>query len=159
MMNKTTEVLRVTAAGEFIWNDNADEMIESGDYSATPAMQHILRRLRKLEALEQPSQEPVMIEDCNAARQILEYKNKQPAQEPVAWMTEWENQDGEIKYAVYEEKIGKFDIPLYTNPHQWQGLTDDEIEEIIGEPIESMYSGHYNGYRAIEAKLKEKNTV
>ena len=41
--------------------------------------------------------------------------------------------------------------------HQWQGLTDDEIEEITGEDIRSMYSGTYNAYRDIEQALKEKN--
>ena len=41
---------------------------------------------------------------------------------------------------------------------EWQGLSDDEIEEVIGESISDMYSGHYREYRAIEAKLKEKNT-
>lgn len=40
----------------------------------------------------------------------------------------------------------------------WQGLSDDEIEAVTGEDIRSMYSGTYNSYRAIEAKLKEKNT-
>ena len=86
-------------------------------------------------------------------KQVCE--NAAPAQEPVAWMTKWENQDGEIKYAVYEEKIGKFDIPLYTHPHQWQGLTDDEIEKVF-ESIETSTT-HRKIYHAIEQALKEKN--
>ena len=40
------EVLRVTPEGKFIWAENADEMIETGDFSASPAMPHILRALR-----------------------------------------------------------------------------------------------------------------
>lgn len=40
------EVLRVTPEGKFIWAENADEMIERGDFSASPAMPHILRALR-----------------------------------------------------------------------------------------------------------------
>ena len=81
--------------------------------------------------------------------------------EPVAWMTKWENQDGEIKYAVYEEKIGKFDIPLYTHPHQvvptstWQGLTDDEIDE---EALKDDHAAYFAlGALWANEKLKEKN--
>ena len=40
------EILRVTPEGKFIWAENADEMIEKGDFSASPAMPHILRALR-----------------------------------------------------------------------------------------------------------------
>ena len=51
------EVLRVTPEGKFIWAEDADEMIETGDFSASPAMPHILRALRLnaelLEALRQ----------------------------------------------------------------------------------------------------------
>ena len=42
------EVLRVTAEGEFIWNENADDMIAHGDYSNSPSLQHILKALRKV---------------------------------------------------------------------------------------------------------------
>ena len=44
-MNRTNEVLRVTADGQFEWNEDADRMIEEGDFSGQPAMQHILREL------------------------------------------------------------------------------------------------------------------
>ena len=40
---------------------------------------------------------------------------------------------------------------------EWQGLTDEEISDIWGEPLDVMYSGHYGAIRAIEAKLKDKN--
>lgn len=40
------EVLRVTPEGKFIWAENADETIEKGDFTAAPAMPHILRALR-----------------------------------------------------------------------------------------------------------------
>jgi hypothetical protein len=41
---------------------------------------------------------------------------------------------------------------------EWVSLTDKEIEDLWGEPVNCMYSVHYNAIRAIEAKLKEKNT-
>jgi hypothetical protein len=43
------EVLRVTPDGQFVWNPDADRMIEEGDFSFSPAMPHILRALRKRE--------------------------------------------------------------------------------------------------------------
>ena len=49
------------------------------------------------------------------------------ANEPVAWMQTWENQDGELKRTVNIEQIGKQDIPLYTHPVK--ELTDEEILE------------------------------
>jgi len=49
------EVLRVTADGEFIWHPEADALIEKGDFTSSPAMQHILRALRK--SLAAPVQE------------------------------------------------------------------------------------------------------
>ena len=39
----------------------------------------------------------------------------------------------------------------------WQGLSDDEIEEIVDCPVDVLYSGDYEIYRAIEQALKEKN--
>jgi hypothetical protein len=44
-----SEVLRVTQDGQFIWHPDADRMIEEGDFSASPAMPHILRALRRSE--------------------------------------------------------------------------------------------------------------
>jgi hypothetical protein len=46
---RANEVLRVTPDGQFIWNPDADRMIEEGDFSSSPAMPHILRALRKRE--------------------------------------------------------------------------------------------------------------
>jgi hypothetical protein len=43
---------------------------------------------------------------------------------------------------------------------QWVGLTDDEVSEIIGKEIgfNSCFGPEESFARAIEAKLKEKNT-
>ena len=40
------EILRVTPDGEFIWHPDADNMIAMGDFTASPAMPHILKVLR-----------------------------------------------------------------------------------------------------------------
>ena len=52
-------------------------------------------------------------------------------------------------------------VAFYTAPpkKEWVGLTDDEIEDLWSEPVNFMYSGHYNAIRAIEAKLKDKNAT
>ena len=44
-----SEVLRVTSEGQFIWHEDADRMIEEGDFSHSPAMPYILKALRKRE--------------------------------------------------------------------------------------------------------------
>ena len=75
----------------------------------------------------------------------------QPEQEPVAWMGVYDRTD------LYYRKPPQADvIPLYTAPppRQWQGLTDEELNQIYAEP--QTHAGQYA--RAIEAKLKEKNT-
>ena len=85
---------------------------------------------------------------------------KEPEQEPVAWM-----RDDEMKAMVSDEKrawilcgrselIEDYNKPLYTTPPQrtWVGLTDEEIDECDWGQSERDHA------RAIEAKLKEKNT-
>ena len=42
--------------------------------------------------------------------------------------------------------------------HEWVGLTDEEIDELYGSPMELEHSGALKWVRVIEAKLKEKNT-
>jgi len=79
-------------------------------------------------------------------------------QEPVAWM--YVNTDGECEQIEYG--LCDFDDPsiqlLYTAPRQWVGLTDEEINEIIGPWGETPIRGYTRRlFDQIEAKLKEKN--
>ena len=89
---------------------------------------------------------------------------------PVAWMykgepwfdgTIWHDQSEVTTHkrvAMFKDKNAK---PLYTTPPQreWQGLTDDEIESafIANTCCDDLLVYEYIA-RAIEAKLKEKNT-
>jgi hypothetical protein len=41
--------------------------------------------------------------------------------------------------------------------HEWVGLTDEEIQEMRLKTLDSVAT-NYETYKAIEAKLKEKNT-
>jgi hypothetical protein len=75
-------------------------------------------------------------------------------QEPVAW---YRDEDGIRIY--YETKVWDDCTPLYTTPQQrtWVGLTDEEIvstskeTHFASKPVTAFA-------KAIEAKLKEKNT-
>ena len=53
-----------------------------------------------------------------------------------------------------------FFIPKKVVPKPWVGLTDEELEAIVMklEGYECVLPKHYKFYRAISAKLKEKNT-
>jgi hypothetical protein len=87
----------------------------------------------------------------------------QPVQEPVAW---WD-----AKIGVFNEKHFDQLQPLYTSPPKRQPLTDEEVEALIPQPVLRDERGRGFGgegswdrvqvrkfARAIEAKLKEKNT-
>jgi len=103
------------------------------------------------EALEQPAQEPL-----TRAQQVIRANNTaQPTQEPVAWTKESElTRVTTLRFpmAMWKNKYASIEnnIPLYTHPHQWQGLTDDEIQELTHYDIKFA--------RAIEQSLREKNT-
>jgi hypothetical protein len=87
-----------------------------------------------------------------------------PKQEPVAWMETYKGEPNNVEFtrakldgwSDYKEVV-----PLYTHPKQWQGLSDDEIEEVyekVSAPMgeRRIYEVHTLA-KAIEAKLKEKN--
>ena len=74
-----------------------------------------------------------------------------PTQEPVLYIDEG-GLDGHATWAQ-ATRCQATDIALYTHPKEWQGLSDDELEELSSEE-ELMFWGFA---RAIEAKLKEKN--
>jgi hypothetical protein len=112
-----------------------------------------------LEALENPwSAGPEGVADAiTAIRTAIEQAEKQ---EPVAWQGVYDKTD------LYYRKPPQADVrPLYTTPpkaqRQWVGLTDEEIfkvenavpDEVIGDSNWCVYFA-----KAIEAKLKEKNT-
>jgi len=88
----------------------------------------------------------------NACKEALE----QPAQEPVAWIDEFGVIIRKLPIPIEGITGTKF-IPLYTHPHQWQGLTDDEIRKLTFDGFLDEYDKVFAN--AIEAKLKEKNYV
>ena len=99
-------------------------------------------------------------EAITALRAAIEQAEKH---EPVAWFTEDHREDKSA--TTYSKKMserwkekGWPVTPLYTAPPQreWVGLTDEEIEDLY---FDRFSMGELDAFaRAIEAKLKEKNT-
>jgi len=88
------------------------------------------------EALEQPAQ--------------LSGNSEQLKQEPVAWMNDIAYSDEIDNLPANRGEI----IPLYSRPHQWQGLTDADVQAMW-----KFYDGkYYDFYTAIQQALKDKNT-
>ena len=110
------------------------------------------------EALEQP--------DRFEGYTTIEIGHKKIAQEPVAWIKEVEllymkahKADNIMNWKTnLGLKPEPDDAPLYTHPHQWQGLTDDEMHEVIIKHVSvDCRCDPYEFARAIEQALKEKN--
>jgi hypothetical protein len=101
----------------------------------------------------------------NACKEALE----QQAQEPVAWMSAGRILTDNKEQADWWIEAGGIATPLYTHStpdstpdsapaHQWQGLTDDEVDDFMFQSCDAE-----NGYsitdliRLVEQALKEKN--
>ena len=90
-----------------------------------------------------------------ALRQALETE-----QEPVAWLST--DCIGERYLCFTKPKDNDPVQPLYTAPpkREWVGLTDEEIQKVVSKKWWDWEDAFdIEGFsRAIEAKLKEKNT-
>ncbi len=98
---------------------------------------------------------------CDAA-EALRARLAQPELEPLAW---WQPNEYKIEKSFSWHKKGGFIKPLYTAPPQreWQGLTDEEVRDLwswsMTAKAERTANTQQHAFaRAIEAKLKEKNT-
>ena len=121
------------------------------------------------EALEQPAQELVEIMDLMQYGQSFTKVVAEPAQEPVAWYGKDTAFPNNNKIFVFNNKddANAYGMrksvpinPLYTHPHQWQGLTDNEKLASIRKWAENntMRGQELIGLcDAIEQALKEKN--
>jgi hypothetical protein len=95
-------------------------------------------------------------EIAEALRQAL----AQPEQEPVGYVT-IENISSWAQVPSIKWFKKPTEGPLYTAPpkREWVGLTDDDLKPLCDE-WRIMYGGYVNDFaKAIEAKLKEKNSV
>jgi hypothetical protein len=87
----------------------------------------------------------------------------QPAQEPVAWMYQSSDEFGwrdEIQFVQPpNHPVFRNVVALYTTPPQrpWVGLTPEEILDLFD--LNNVYGSKWIEFaRAVETKLKEKNT-
>jgi hypothetical protein len=113
-----------------------------------------------LEALEHGFMGPRFIE-YQAAIAAIKEALAQLEQEPVAWMSSdkawmWSDYSKALAAVAHNPRLTL--IPLYTTPPQrpWVGLTDAEISQLWIST--SPYFNEDDFAKAIEAKLKEKNT-
>ena len=83
--------------------------------------------------------------------------HREPAQEPVAWVVEFENGEQELHFE--EPSVGETITPLYTTPPQrpWVELTDEDIDNFF-KAVWGPKVTPTDFIRSIEQALKEKNT-
>jgi hypothetical protein len=99
------------------------------------------------------------VTDEELIRRVMERLPTMPVrerEEPVAWR----NKNGKDRWQYRERPILINGEPLYTAPPQreWQGLTNEEIEDIRLEYHYADGAVKVGYERAIEAKLREKNS-
>ncbi len=93
---------------------------------------------------------------------LLRARLSAPEPEPVAWgiaNTRPTEKHPLMMVMTYKPEPSSLVVPLYTAPPQreWQGLTDEEIMSLLPGAVR-LPPGWSETVRAIEAKLKEKNT-
>ena len=142
------------------------------EYIETDAHERKYVRHAIKEALAQPEHgwTPERIAGIARLKDAQDKRLAQPEQEPVAWVSSEEllvmrgnalggAKDWRINVGLVKQDG---DVGLYTTPPQrtWVGLTDEEIDALHME-VKVQLMGTFDTkdiYRAIEAKLKEKNT-
>jgi hypothetical protein len=112
---------------------------------------------KKLREAALAALEELITSESNAWNVIndLEAALAEPKQEPVACV----GTNGDLMWLKKPSTIYSKPRPLYTAPQrrEWIGLTDDEIADIANS-FRWSNTYHADFSRAIEAKLKEKNT-
>jgi hypothetical protein len=121
------------------------------------------------ERLAQPEQEPVATVQCIKGITIDPVTGNvgigtpaQPAQQEVDWKDQYEKQKrrADMWVAKYEKDIGPIEYAAPAAQRQWVGLTDAELVDMHAALMVKL-RGCYETkdlYRAIEQRLKDKNT-
>lgn len=96
------------------------------------------------------------VRDWRGAIEALRTALARPEQEPVAWMHTTATGETYFRKKPHDKVFNP--KPVYTTlpQREWQGLTDEEVRRIRSAFHESLDTNAY--VRAIEQKLKEKNT-
>jgi hypothetical protein len=95
------------------------------------------------------------MENAEIKAALLSRSDGEAKDEPVAWLTD--------TGSVWKSWGKDTDLPLYTTPPQRKPLTDEEIQnaleaEFLGCDAKRNWQDDWRVARAIEAKLKERNT-
>ena len=158
----TTKECYVCMSPKYGENDTKQECVskpQGEEHMSIEAMK------QALEALDRCGSENYSLEReaIESLRQAIEQAEKQ---EPYGWVSQhtvkgpYEWQFNKELSGVYRDNAISI-LPVYTTPQQreWVGLTDEEIALVCGECAASAYRHDDISYaRAIEAKLKEKNS-
>ena len=115
-----------------------------------------------LEALETATHQWEKEDAIASLRQAIEQAEKQ---EPVVWMYQ-DKSTHEVRFQKHMRGFvdhgATYETPLYTTPQpqrEWVKLTPDEVFGIADQhPVEGFDPDIMAYTRAIEAKIKEKNT-
>ena len=118
------------------------------------------KKVKAITAIKEALANEALEKMAENARELgLDYE---PEQEPVAWI--WEKEDGYTSIETHSlddedmKNVGVKSIkPLYAKP-QFIGLTDDEILSISADCASSHQHTDIHFARAIEAKLRSKNS-
>ena len=143
---------REAMVAETLAHDDADAIIIQYHEATIKILE---KRIEELTA--QPEQEP------DDAIELFEYWN---AVEGWVKIDEVRKHFGSVGCGTIYKTAGEDRVPLYTTPPQrpWVGLTDEEMREAVrplcdsNEVAKWLLEVSTDEYRAIEAKLKEKNT-
>ena len=134
------------------------------------AMKQALAALEEINQLSIGENAICLPAEIDGAMDALRERLAQPEQEPVAWqvmvedeaMKEFPIKDMAHDWCAKKKLSGSPSAywirPLYTAPRQWQGLTDEEIVAVYGDDLKYRDGDYLRYSRAIEAKLREKNT-
>ncbi len=91
--------------------------------------------------------------DCREPAETLRARLAQPEPEPQEAIAKWIKTNTEHREWYICPKCS-YQAPRFKD--EWQGLTDEELKEICRQ--DGLIFKPLKFYRAIEAKLKEKNT-
>lgn len=141
-------------------------------------MQMALEMLHHINKFSLPPASICLPGEIDDVMEAISVRLAQPEQEPVAWMYEYGTDHGDAVNQIFWHKNLRLEkptglvrnvVPLYTAPPQrqqrtytlrkWQGLTDEEYEAMAETYVTNCYFDTLKYAKAIEAKLKEKNSA
>jgi hypothetical protein len=156
---------QIEMANRFAKRDKAEELINAQD--TIRQLEEKLKCYERLADASEMASNPMGVKSRVALRNVREMKTIMTKEEEIrqaveaereAWMDDYNAckcSDNETR--CFSDRVFRM-MQKYTTPPQrtWAGLTDKEMLRLYNEHIAAV--GLIGVFRAIEAKLKEKNT-